>query len=64
MRETETEKNPGIAEVPESKSLSGPSYALHHHRPLTIQLIGIAGMRLLLAVLQTRTGMGLEHAVL
>lgn len=43
---------------------SKPSYTLDYHRPLAIQLIGIAGMRLLLAVLQTRTGMGLEHAML
>lgn len=40
------------------------SYALDDVGALAVQLIGIAGMRLLLAVLQAGTGVGFQHAVL
>jgi hypothetical protein len=61
------QKRGGITRNPESGVSQTPSctsYTLDHHRPLAVQLVGIAGMRLLLAVFQTRAGMGLEHAVL
>lgn len=40
------------------------SYALNDVSPLTVELIGIAGVGLLLAVLETRAGMSLQHAML
>lgn len=42
----------------------GFSYALDDNGPLAVQLVGIASVRLLLAVLQAGAGVGLEHSVL
>lgn len=39
------------------------SYTLDDLGPLAVQLIGVAGVRLLLAILQAGTSMGFEHAV-
>lgn len=41
-----------------------PSYTLDDLCTLAVQLVGIASMGLLLAVLKTRAGMGFEHAML
>lgn len=40
-----------------------PSYTLDNLCTLAVQLIGIAGVGLLLAVFQTGAGMGFEHAM-
>ncbi|BCR97115.1 uncharacterized protein AKAW2_30434S [Aspergillus luchuensis] len=40
------------------------SYALNDVSPLTVELIGIAGVGLLLAVLETSAGVSLQHAML
>lgn len=41
-----------------------PSYTLDNLCALAVQLIGIAGVGLLLAVFQTGAGVGFEHAML
>ena len=41
-----------------------PSYTLDNLCTLAVQLVGVAGMGLLLAVLETSAGMGFEHAML
>ena len=45
-------------------AIGHPSYTLDHLCTLVVQLVGVAGMRLLLAVLETSTAMGFEHAML
>lgn len=45
-------------------AIGHPSYALDHLCTLAVQLVGVAGVRLLLAVLETGTAMGFEHAML
>lgn len=44
-------------------AIGHPSYTLDHLCTFAVQLVGIAGMRLLLAVLETSTAMGFEHAM-